>query len=265
METVQILGYIGAFFVGLVLGLTGGGGSIITVPVMVYLIGINPVSATAYSLFVVGSTSSIGAIQNFRKKLVDVKTAIIFAIPTFITVYLTRRFLVPAIPDEVFTIGEFVMTKNIFIMTFFALIMFLASMSMLFSKKEKTNTEQKITYNFPLIIIIGIIVGVLTGIVGAGGGFLIIPALVILAKLPMKLAVGTSLLIISANSLIGFLGDIQNNIIDWPFLLIFSAISIIGILIGVYISKFISGTKLKRGFGWFVLVVAFYIIYRELL
>lgn len=264
MELNQILGYIGALVVGLVLGLIGGGGSILTVPILVYLIGLNPVTATAYSLFVVGTTSLFGAFQNYRNKMVDLRTAIVFSIPAFIAVYLTRRYLVPAIPDSLFTIFDFEITKNIFIMIFFAIIMLLASISMIKTKKKGNSIEQEIEYNIPLIIVEGVIVGVLTGIVGAGGGFLIIPALVLLAKLPMKLAVGTSLVIISAKSLIGFLGDVQNLAIDWTFLIIFTLLSIIGILIGVYSTKFISGEKLKKGFGWFTLLMAVYIIYKEL-
>ncbi len=265
MTIIEIFGYIGAFIVGLVLGLSGGGGSIITVPVMVYLIGINPVTATAYSLFVVGSTSAIGAIQNFRKRLVDIKTALIFAIPAFTVVYLTRRYLVPAIPEIVCTINDFILTKDIFIMAFFAIIMIMASWSMIRSKREIANSEFNSIINIPSLLLIGAGVGLLTGIVGAGGGFLIIPALVIMAKLPMKKAIGTSLFIISINSLIGFSGDLQNRDIDWSFLLIFTSISILGIIIGVYTSKFISATKLKKGFGWFTLVVAIYILYREFL
>lgn len=264
MDTNEVLGYFGALIVGLVLGLIGGGGSILTVPILVYFIGLNPVTATAYSLFVVGTTSLFGAYQNFKNKMVDVRTAIVFAIPAFIAVYLTRRYLVPAIPDLLFTVSDFDVTKNIFIMIFFAIIMLLASISMIKTRKKATSEEQEITFNIPLIIIEGIVVGVLTGIVGAGGGFLIIPALVLLAKLPMKLAVGTSLIIIAAKSLIGFLGDVQNLAIDWTFLLIFTTISVIGIFIGVYTTKFISGEKLKKGFGWFTLLMALYIIYKEL-
>lgn len=263
MDITQILGYLGALIIGLVLGLIGGGGSILTVPVLVYLLGFNPVTATAYSLFVVGSTSLFGALQNYRKGLVDVKTAVIFAIPSFIAVYLTRRYIVPAIPDTLFSIGDFVITKDIFIMLFFAIIMLLAAMSMIKSKKKNTTVDTEIQYNVPLIIIEGLAVGLLTGIVGAGGGFLIIPALVLLAKLPMKMAVGTSLLIISAKSLIGFLGDVQTLNIEWGFLLTFTSISILGIVIGMYISKFISDNKLKKGFGWFVIAMAIYIIYKE--
>lgn len=266
MEFTEILGYFGALIVGLVLGLIGGGGSILTVPIMVYLIGLNPIVATAYSLFVVGVTSIIGAFQNFKKGLVDVKTAVIFAVPAFIAVYLTRRYLVQMIPQEVFSIGDFVFTNSIFIMVLFAVIMLLASYSMIRNKhKELTNRDNDTqSFNYPLIAAEGLVVGILTGLVGAGGGFLIIPALVLLAKLPMKKAVGTSLLIIAVKSLIGFLGDIPNMDIDWYFLLLFTALSIIGIVLGVYLSKFISGKKLKKGFGYFTLIMAFYIIYKEL-
>ena len=265
MEILEILGYFGALIIGVVLGLIGGGGSILTVPVLVYLMAINPVTATAYSLFVVGTSSLVGALRNIPKKLIDFRTAIVFAIPAFIAVYLTRKFLVPAIPAEIFTVFDFTITKNIGIMLFFAIIMVIASISMIRERDNGRNVEeQKVTYNYPLIIIEGIVVGLLTGIVGAGGGFLIIPALVLLAKLPMKKAVATSLLIIAVKSLIGFIGDVENMEIDWVFLLIFTGISIAGIWLGVYLNNFINGKKLKKGFGWFVLLMGIYIIWSEL-
>ncbi|RDK87358.1 sulfite exporter TauE/SafE family protein [Marinirhabdus gelatinilytica] len=264
MEIIEILGYIGALFIGLVLGLIGGGGSILTVPILVYALALNPVTATAYSLFVVGTTSLVGAIKNMVKGMVDYRTAIIFAIPAFIAVYLTRAFLIPAIPDELFEIGDYMVTKNLAIMLFFAIIMLLASVSMIRNKRKETDQEAQTSYNYPLIIIEGLVVGTITGIVGAGGGFLIIPALVLLAKLPMKKAVATSLFIIAIKSLIGFLGDVQNLDIDWPFLLIFTAISVVGIFIGIWLNNFIDGKKLKKAFGWFVLVMGVYIIYKEL-
>ncbi len=264
MEIIDILGYIGALVIGIVLGLIGGGGSILTVPVFVYLMYINPVTATAYSLFVVGISAMVGAINNLRKGLVSIRTAIVFAIPAFIAVYITRKYIVPAIPDELFTIGNFMITKNIGIMIFFAIIMLLASISMIKNNKKNNNAETEVKYNYPLILIEGFVVGVLTGIVGAGGGFLIIPALVLLAKLPMKKAVATSLLIIAIKSLIGFIGDVENLEIEWNFLLIFTAISVIGIFIGMYLSNYIEGKKLEKGFGWFVLAMGVYIIFKEL-
>ncbi|MDB9702169.1 MAG: sulfite exporter TauE/SafE family protein [Flavobacteriales bacterium] len=262
MDLVMLIGFTGALFIGVILGLIGGGGSILTVPIFVYILGINPIIATAYSLFVVGSAALVGAVRNAQKGMVDFKTGIIFAIPAFITVYLTRKFVVPAIPQELFSVGDFMVTKDIGIMIFFALIMILASFSMIKGRKE--SNEQEVQYNYPLIIIEGLVVGFLTGIVGAGGGFLIIPALVLLAKLPMKKAVATSLMIIAIKSLIGFLGDVQNIEIDWTFLLGFTAISVIGIFIGLYLNKFIDGKKLKKGFGWFVLIMGIYIVLKEI-
>ncbi len=263
MDSTQILGYIGALFIGIILGLIGGGGSILTVPILVYLLYLNPVTATAYSLFVVGVSALVGAIHNIRKGLVDFRTAIVFAIPAFLAVYSTRKFVVPNIPEEIVTLGDFIITKNIGIMIFFAIIMLLASFSMIRSKRKEEEEETTIIYNYPMIITEGIVVGFLTGIVGAGGGFLIIPALVILAKLPMKKAVATSLLIIAIKSLIGFIGDVENLAIDWSFLLSFTGLSIIGIFIGMWLTNFIDGKKLKKGFGWFVLIMSVYIIIKE--
>ncbi len=263
MEIIEFLGYIGALIIGLVLGLIGGGGSILTVPILVYLLSEDPVIATAYSLFVVGIASLVGAFKNMQKGLVDFRTAFVFATPALITVYATRKFLIPAIPDQLFKVSDFVVTKDIGIMVFFAIIMLLASFSMIRNKQEKVNTTQPIIYNYPLIIIEGIVVGILTGIVGAGGGFLIIPALVLMAKLPMKKAVATSLLIIAIKSLIGFVGDVQNLEIEWNFLFVFTLISVIGIFIGIWLNNFIDGKKLKKGFGWFVLIMGVYIIFKE--
>jgi uncharacterized membrane protein YfcA len=266
VDLTQILGYLGALIIGVVLGLIGGGGSILTVPIFVYLLSINPVVATAYSLFVVGVSSLLGALQNIRKGLVDFKTAIVFAIPAFIAVYLTRRFLVPAIPEYLFEVGSFTVTRDIGIMVFFALIMLLASFSMIRGKCKNCDKDHAdIEYNYPLIILEGMVVGLITGIVGAGGGFLIIPALVLLAKLPMKKAVATSLLIIAIKSLIGFIGDVETMDINWPFLLSFTAFSLIGILLGVWLNKFIDGSRLKRTFGWFVLFMGVYILIKEIL
>ena len=264
MEVIDIFGYLGALLIGLVLGLIGGGGSILTVPLLVYALALNPVIATAYSLFVVGATSLVGAVKNMRKGMVDFKTAVIFAVPALFAVYLTRAFLIPAIPEELFQVGDFILTKNLAIMLFFAIIMLLASVSMIRNRRNETDEAAKIVYNYPLIIAEGLVVGTITGIVGAGGGFLIIPALVLLVKLPMKKAVATSLLIIAIKSLIGFIGDVQNLDMDWPFLISFTALSIIGIFIGIRLNKFIDGNKLKKGFGWLVLIMGIYIIYKEL-
>lgn len=266
MDIIVIIGFAAAVLIGVSLGLIGGGGSILTVPVLVYILDVDPVLATAYSLFVVGATSLVGAGTYMKNGLVNYKTAAVFAIPSFIAVFLTRKYLVPALPDPLFTVGEAVISKNIGIMVFFALIMLAASYSMIRKKKcVDCDEEQEIKFNFPMIALEGSVVGLVTGIVGAGGGFLIIPALVILAKLPMKMAVGTSLLIIAAKSLIGFLGDVSTQTIDWQMLLIFTSLSIVGIFIGSALSKKINEKALKTGFGWFVLAMGIYIIAKELM
>ncbi len=264
MEIIEIFGYVGALLMGVVLGLVGSGGSILTVPILVYLFALNPVIATAYSLFAVGATSLIGAVKNIQKKLIDFRTAIVFSIPAFIAVYITRKFIVPALPEHFFNIAGIEVTRDIGIMLFFAIIMILAAVSMIYEGKEKAFKEKKGNFNYPLIVIEGFVVGILTGIVGAGGGFLIIPALVLLAKLPMKNAVATSLLIIAIKSLIGFIGDVENLDIEWKFLLIFTGISIAGIFLGIFLNRFIPGRNLKKGFGWFVLLMGIYIIWKEI-
>jgi hypothetical protein len=262
MDTTQILGYVGALIVGLVLGLIGGGGSILTVPLLVYLLGYNPVVATAYSLFVVGTSSLVGTIQKHKKGLVDFKTGLAFSFPSFIAVYLSRRYLVPGIPNTILSFGDYQLTKEMGIMVFFAIIMLIASVSMIKKKKEEPLISKSQPYYKTFIQ--GLIIGTITGVIGAGGGFLYVPALVLWANLPMKKAVGTSLVIVTINSLIGFTGDVQTLEIEWIFLLIFTFISIIGIILGVFLSKFISGEKLKKSFGIFVLLMAVYILFKEL-
>lgn len=260
---MEILGYISAILIGLSLGLIGGGGSILTVPILVYLLGIEAAeTAPAYSLFVVGISSLIGGAIKHKHGFVDVKTAVIFGLPAILAVYATRRFLVPEIPDEIFTTNNFIFTKRIFVMGLFAILMILASVSMIKGRKEVVQVETR-KFNYPLILIEGILVGIVTGLVGAGGGFIIIPALVVLSNLPMKKAIGTSLVIIAAKSLFGFLGDLSVIPIDWKLLLGFTSLAVIGIFIGHQLSHKIDGSKLKKGFGWFVLVMGIIILFKE--
>lgn len=264
MNTQIILGYFGALFIGLVLGLLGGGGSILTLPILVYALKIEPVLATAYSLFVVGTTSLTGALYNWRKKMVDIKTGLVFAFPAFVVVYLIRKYLIPWLPETFFSIGDFTVTKDIAIMTFFGIVMTVTSVFMIVSKQEKVPPLELSRWHYPLLFLQGVSVGLIAGLVGAGGGFLIIPTLVLFAKLPMKKAVATSLLVISINSLIGFMGDVQNLTIDWNFLMVFTLLSVVGIFIGIGLGNYIEGKKLKKGFGWFVLAMALFIFYQEI-
>lgn len=261
---MEIIGYIASLLIGISLGLIGGGGSILTVPVLVYLFGVNPVLATAYSLFIVGTTSLVGTYPKYKSGEVNLKTALIFGIPSIAAVFATRAFIVPAIPAEVFSMGDFVVTKSLLMMMLFAVLMVFASVSMIRNKKGKTEADGEQKFNYPIILLEGAVVGILTGLVGAGGGFLIIPALVLLSKLPMKQAVGTSLLIIAAKSLIGFTGDLGKQTMDWTLLLSVTGLAVVGIFIGNALSKKVSADSLKKGFGWFVLVMGIYIIVKEL-
>jgi uncharacterized membrane protein YfcA len=260
METV---GYVASICIGLVLGLLGGGGSILSIPILVYLFNMDAVIASAYSLFIVGVTSLAGAIPKYREHLVDVRTGLVFGIPSIISIFVTRRWIVPSIPDVLLDIGSFTFTKRILLLGIFAVLMILASIAMIRKRGELAADGND--FQFVSLIAQGILIGFLTGLVGAGGGFLIIPALVLLTGIPFKNAVGTSLFIIAINSLMGFLGDVLNYSIDWNFLLVITLLAVIGILVGNHFSKKISATRLRIAFGWFTLIIGTWILTKEIL
>lgn len=264
MEFSHIIGYSLAVFVGITLGLIGSGGSILSVPILTYIMGVEPVLATAYSLFVVGTTALIGGVQKAKQKLVDFKKVALFGIPTLIAVFVTRKLIVPAIPDKVVSTTYLTLYKSDLIMVVFAIVMIIASIRMIRPLKNETISLNS-QINYVAIFVQGLFIGLVAGFVGAGGGFLIIPALLFLAKTPMKMAVGTSLFIVSIQSLIGFIGDIRaDQVMDWNLIFIFTSCSIIGIFIGSWLSKKIEGEKLKSAFGWFVLMMGIYIVTKEL-
>jgi uncharacterized protein len=259
---MELFGYFASIVVGLVLGMLGGGGSILSIPILVYLFQVEPVLASAYSLFIVGITSFVGAIPKYREHLVNLKTGILFGIPSIISIFSTRKWIVPAIPDVLYQTESFVLTKRIFLLGLFAILMVFASFSMIKNRKENENSNTK--FRTFLVLVEGILIGLLTGLVGAGGGFLIIPALVFLTGLNFKTAVGTSLFIIAVNSLMGFLGDILTYQIDWPFLLIITALAVIGILIGNVLSRKIASKNLRKAFGWLTLMMGIFILIKEI-
>jgi uncharacterized membrane protein YfcA len=264
MELINVFGYFCALLIGVSLGLIGGGGSILAVPVLTYLFAINEKAATAYSLFVVGASALIGGIKQHYKGFVDWSIAIMFGIPAIIGITTVRHFVIPALPDILFTISDFEFTRRMGMLGLFSILMIPAGISMLKDRKQTLKTTKKTSYNYPLIVVEGIAIGAITGLIGAGGGFLIIPALVILTKKEMKVAVGTSLIIIAMNACSGFfLGDALTMNIDWNFLLTFTTLSFIGIFIGSYLSNFINGKKLKKGFGYFIFIMAGFIFYME--
>jgi len=265
---MEVAGYIAAIFIGVSLGLIGGGGSILTVPVLVYLFHIDPVLATTWSLFIVGITSLTGGIRAYARKKVDFKTVSEFGIPSILSIFITRNHILPAIPDVLYQSANFTFTKGSFLMVIFAILMLAASVAMIKSKVsnpashsvDKPRTGKESFY----LMLLGLLVGMLTGLLGAGGGFLIIPALVLIIGLPMKIAIGTSLLIIAINSLFGFLFSLKHYAMNWQIIIPFTVLAIIGLIAGSFFADKIPGDKLKKGFGWFVLVMGIYIIVKEL-
>lgn len=264
-----ILGYIAAVLMGMVLGVIGGGGSILTVPILVYLMGVTPDVATGYSLLIVGATAAFGAVRYFKEGLVDVKASILFAVPSIIAVYLTRAFLMPAIPETI-AFQSLTIDKNLGIMVLFAMLM-LASAAMMLKKAysksaPSTQVVENKQPNVGLIIIEGAVVGVVTGILGAGGGFLIIPALVLILGMPMKNAVGASLFIIALKSLLGFIGDLQTGIqLEMPLLPLMLVATFIGMAVSTKVAGKLDGAALQKFFAFFTLVIAVFIMTKELL
>lgn len=262
---MHLIGYFASLLIGISLGLIGGGGSILTMPVMVYLFGVSPVTATSYSLFVVGSTSLVGAAQQYRQGTVNIRMAFLFAATSVITVFLTRKWIVPAIPEHIATIGGFSITESWLTMVLFAILMLVSSIFMMRNKTVPPIVSSAATkLSIGKLILYGTGIGLVTGLLGAGGGFLLIPALVLLLHLPMKEAVGTSLLVIALNSLIGFTGNLHDKGMDWQLLLSVTGLAIAGILLGSYLNRKIPAGKLKKAFGWFVLAMGVYILVREL-
>src|SRR5687767_11603871 len=260
---MEIAGYLAAVLIGVSLGLIGGGGSILTVPVFVYLLHVHPVLATTYSLFVVGSCSLVGGTRAYFKKLIDFHVVLYFGLPSLLSVFVVRRFVLPLIPDHLFTIGNLVVTKGVFLMVLFALLMLAAAVSMIRSDSKIPVPAIGKERNGGLLIQ-GLLIGAVTGLLGAGGGFLIIPALVLISRLPMKIAVGSSLTIMAISSFFGFFSTLSHYTINWFQLLTFTAIALLGIFAGIALSERIPGQALKKGFGWFVLATGLFILVREL-
>ena len=260
---MEFIGFFFALFIGFSIGLFGGGGSILSVPVLAYLFLLDEKISTAYSLFIVGVTALLGGVkQNFNKN-VHWRTALLFGTPSVIGVWCIRKFVIPELPEILFEIGDIAVSRRMGMFGVLIILMFLASYFILNEKVYKKEKTDKKT-NYFLVFFEGLIVGAVTGFVGAGGGFLIVPAFVLLINLNMKEAIGTSLVIIALKSIIGFfLGDAMIINIDWNFLILFTSITICGMFFGIYAGKFLNNQSLKRGFGYFVLFMAFFMLYME--
>ncbi len=260
---MEISGYVIALAVGLIMGLIGGGGSILTLPVLVYIMGVQPKTGTTYSLLIVGITALIAGLQKARQDQVNFKTVLLFGLPSIISVYFTRQWLLPLVPETIVETQNYVLLKDQALMLLFAIIMLLSAFSMI--KKTHKPTQESGSINYGMIVLEGLFVGMITGLVGVGGGFLIIPALTLFARTPMKTAIGTSLMIIAINSAAGFIGDMQTALnIDWTLLISFTLLSVTGSLFGNKLAEKTDNNKLKQYFAWFVMAMGLFIIFKEL-
>lgn len=264
MEWYQIIGYALGLLMGITLGLIGAGGSALTVPIMVFLFQLDATLATTYSLFIVGLTSLFGSFKQIKEKRVAWNFVILFGLPSILSIFISRRIFLPAIPDKLLEISNLTLTKDNLLLGIFSLVLMGASYSMIKSQQYDNNPENDQVKNVQLVLG-GLVVGIVTGMLGAGGGFLIIPALVLWGKLPMKQAAATSLMIITINSILGFTFD-KHGIrrIDWGHMFIFSIMAISGIFIGIKLSEKISGEKLKPIFGWFILAMGTFILIQQI-
>ena len=257
---------------GVVLGLLGAGGSVLTLPILVYVCGIPPVLASTYSLGIVGATAAVGMWNRARRGHVAFRTALLFGGPSVAGVIAARRWLLPAIPEQVCRLGELSLTRDLLVLGVFAALMIAAGGAMILntdavnrSPHASQSTRPTPVARAVLVVLEGLIVGVITGLVGAGGGFLIVPALVLLLKLPIGDAIGTSLAIIAIKSLAGFLVDSAAwQQADWWFLLVFTSAAVAGMLIGTVWSRRVSTKGMRQGFGWFVVSVGCLMICKEL-
>lgn len=263
-----LLGYPALVLLGVVLGLIGAGGSILVVPILVYLFGVAPTTATGYSLLIVGVTALSGAVTYLRRGDSDPKMAGLFGAPAIVGVYVTRRWLFPAVPDPIAVAGLPPVAKDTAVMVLFAAFMLAAAASMMRRRPPAQPTDEPapIARRVGLILPLGFTVGVFTGIVGAGGGFMILPVLVLLGGLPMKVAIGTDLIVIAAKSLIGFVGEVQvAGVQDARFLATLLVLPVLGMVIGARLNRRVPAAVLQTAFGWFILVMGSYIVIKEVL
>jgi uncharacterized membrane protein YfcA len=339
MDVMMIAGLAGALTMGILLGVLGGGGSILTIPLLVYVLGLTPVEATGYSMFIVGTAALAGAFGYYRRGWLNLRVALLFVAPSVLAVYLTRHYVMPALPERfsfgvadfsrgpdfaVFALllaativaflwmrcdrwrlrethralvlavpaavavyvtrryalplfpenglgaGHLSISRDLATMLLLAVVMLATGIAMLRGRDDVTVDDVPDTSGAARLPLLrlglqGGTVGVLTGALGAGGGFLITPALVLLAKLPLRIAVGTSLLIVGINSLTGFAGDLHRATPDWPLLLTLTGLALGGVILGATVSTRLPAALLRRGLGWLLTVMAFLILAAELM
>ncbi|HEX6226987.1 MAG TPA: sulfite exporter TauE/SafE family protein [Chryseolinea sp.] len=260
--TMEFFGYFALVAIGIVLSLVGGGGSILSVPVLVYLFSLDIVTASSYSLFLVGTTSLLGSVLKQKQQHIDLKSGLMFSIASILATFLTRKWILPGIGEEIEIADSLIVTKRVLILSIFALVVIVSSLTILFknSRHRADPDKTRLKFLFP----VGFVTGILVGLVGAGGGFLIVPALIFFAGVPFNVAVATTLLVIGFNSLFGFLGDLMNYRINWMFLLSITALAILGMLLGNRYSSKIPTRFLCVSLAWLMLTIAVLILVTEI-
>lgn len=260
---MEFVGYLALICIGVVLSILGGGGSMLSVPILVYLFSLDIVTASSYSLFIVGTTSLLGVWLKQKEQRIDLRSGVIFSASSVIAIFSTRRWLMYQIPEKIMLDDQVLVTKRALILGMFAFLAITASLVILMKKNWPTRDhgEQRLAFLLP----VGFATGLVAGFVGVGGGFLILPALLIFARLPFKIAIGTALLVIGFNSLLGFLGDVMTHPIDWSFLLVITGMAAVGMLLGNFYEKKMPAHFLRLSFGWLLLVCAMTILVKELL
>ncbi len=257
-------GFALACAAGFSLGLVGGGGALLTVPILVYGFHHSMALGTGYSLFVVGITSFIAAVLAYRRGKVDLLAALSFALPSLLGVFLSRSLVLHRLPETLGAIGDYRFSRDGVLMGAFGLVM-VGTAFLTLRTAGNDLSSRAAGLSRPMFLALGLVVGALTGLFGAGGGFLIVPALVLGARLEMEQAVGTSLAIVALNAGFGFLGDLSRmEAWNWPFLLLFTAFSMGGVFLGQFLNGRLSGPALKQAFAWFTFTLGLFIFLREL-
>jgi Predicted permeases len=259
---MEILGYFAVLFIGVVLGSIGSGGSMLAIPVLVYLFSMDIETASAYSLFVVGMTSLTGAVVKQKARLLSVQAAVMFGLPSVASTFIARRWIIVSLPQQIMQSGSFSLMKEDFLLALFSILMIASSVVMIINKRsDMQSSRMSASYH---LIPSGFLVGLLAGLVGAGGGFLILPALVFFAGLSFTTAVGTTLIIIACNCLLGFCGDVFNHPIDWYFLLFITALAVLGLLVGSWSNeKLFQASSLQKAFAFFTMALGIFILVQQ--
>ena len=248
------MAWLAVLGMGIVLGALGGGGGILTVPILVGLFGMSAAEATGSSLLVVGLASSIGAVQGLVAKKVDWQAALLIAVPSTIGALTARLFLVPNIPDLVWGIS-----KDDLLLGTFAAVMVLVGIKMLWPSKA----EQQVESSRVKIAVLGLAIGLISGVLGAGGGFLILPTLTLLLGVDLARAIPTSLLVITLQSLGGFVGELGRPI-QWSVLRGIVAVAIGGLVVGLLLREIAPKKALQTSFAVLVFAVAAWMMVKVL-